>query len=61
MKTGPKRRVVDVGDAALMPAELSRAPGRHQTEPRNPNVSLQSRKQLLARTQEMAADIKARP
>jgi hypothetical protein len=61
MKTGPKRRVVDVADAALLPANLSREAGRRQTEPSNPNISLQRRKRLLARAQEMAADIKARP
>jgi hypothetical protein len=61
MKTRPKRRVVDEGDAALIPANLSRAAGRRKTEPSNPNISVQRRKRLLARAQQIAADIKARP
>jgi hypothetical protein len=61
MKTGPKGRVFDVEDAALMPANPSRAARRRKTEQSNPNISSQRRKRLLARAQRMAADIKARP
>jgi hypothetical protein len=58
MKVGPKWRVYGVEEAAL---NLSREAGWRKTEPTNPKVSARRRKQLLARAQEMAADIKARP
>jgi hypothetical protein len=61
MKTGPKWRVYNVNEAALMLAYLSREAGWRRTEPRDPKVNSQRRRQLLARAQEMAADIKARP
>ena len=61
MTTGPKWRVYNVDEAALMLAYLSRAAGWRRTEPGSAKVSRQRRKQLLARAQEMAADIKARP
>jgi hypothetical protein len=44
-----------------MLAYLSREAGWRKIVPTNPNVSPQRRRQLLARAQEMAADIKARP
>jgi pyruvate-formate lyase-activating enzyme len=61
MRTGPKWRVYNVAEAALMLAYLSRKAGWRKIVPTNPNVSPQRRRQLLARAQEMAADIKARP
>ena len=61
MKTGPKLSVHNVNEAAQMLASLSRAAGERATEPGGVKVSLQRRKQLLARAQEMAADINARP
>jgi hypothetical protein len=61
MKTGPNLRVYNVDEAAQRPAYLSRAAGGRATEPGSAKVGLQRRKQLLARAQEMAADIKARP
>jgi hypothetical protein len=60
IKTGPKRRV-DVVEAAQRLAYLSRAAGGQATEPGSAKVSLQRRNRLLARAQETAADIKARP
>ena len=54
MKTGPKWRVYGVHEAALMLAYLSREAGWRKTEPTNPKVSPQRRRQLLARGQEMA-------
>ena len=50
-----------MNEAAQMLAYLSRAAGGRATEPGSAKVSLQRRKQLLARAQETAADIKARP
>ena len=61
MKTGPKSRVYNVDEAAQMLAYLSRAAGGRTTEPGSAKVSPRRRKQLLARAQETAADIKARP
>ena len=61
MKTGPRWRVYSVDQAALMLASLSREAGGRRTEPGSAKVSRLRRKQLLARAQEMAADIKARP
>jgi len=58
---GPKSGVSNVNEAAQMLAYLSRAAGGPATEPGSAKVSLQRRKQLLARAQETAADIKARP
>ena len=60
MKTGPKRRV-DVVDGAQRLPYRSRAAGGRATEPGSAKVSLQRHKRLLARAQEMAADLKARP
>lgn len=44
-----------------MLASLSREAGWRRTEPGSAKVNPRRRKQLLARAQEMAADIKARP
>ena len=61
MTTGPKCRVYSVDEAARMLASLSREAGWRRTEPGSAKVNPQRRKQLLARAQEMAAEIKARP
>jgi hypothetical protein len=61
MTTGPKWRVGNVAEAARMLAYLSREAGWRRTEPGSAKVNPQRRTQLLARAQEMAADIKARP
>ena len=50
-----------VDEAALMLAYLSCTAGGRAIEPGSAKVSRQRRKQLLARAQEMTADIKARP
>jgi hypothetical protein len=60
IKTGPKLRV-DVVEAARRPACLTRPAGGRAIEPGSAKVSLQRGKQLLARVQETAADIKTRP
>ena len=61
MKSGPKSRGYSVDEAAQMLAYFSRAAGGRMTDPSSAKFNPQRRKQLLARTQEMAADIKARP
>ena len=60
MKTGPTCRVYSAEQAARMLASLSREARWWMTEPGSANVNLRRRKQLLARAQEMAADLKAR-
>ena len=59
--TGPTCRVYSVEQGARMPASLSREAAWRRTEPGSANVNPQRRRQLLARAQEMAADINARP
>jgi hypothetical protein len=59
--TRPKSRVSNVDEAAQTLAYLAHAAGRRATQPGSAKVSLQRRKQLLARAQETAVDIKARP
>ena len=61
MTTGPKCRGNGVDEAARMLASLSREAAWRRTEPGSAKVNPQRRKQLLARAEEMAADIKARP
>jgi hypothetical protein len=59
--TGPKLRIYSVDEAAQRLGYLSRAAGGRAIELGSAKVSLQRRNQLLARVQETAADIKARP
>jgi hypothetical protein len=61
IKTGPKSRVYNVDEAAQRLACISRAAGGRATEPGSVTVGLQRRKRLLARVQETAAGVKARP
>jgi hypothetical protein len=59
-KTDRRGASTAVHEATLMLAYLSREAGRRKTEPRTATVSPQRRKQLLARAQKTAGDIKAR-
>ena len=61
MKTGPKLRVSNADEVAERLPYLSRAAAERATEPGSAKVSLQRHKRLLARAQEMAANLKARP
>ena len=60
-KTAPTSRVSNVDEATPMLDHRSREAGRRKSEPGGATVSLQRRERLLARTREIAADIKARP
>ena len=61
MTTGPKCRIYSLDEAAQMQTYLSREARRRRTEPGSANIDPPRRKQLLARAEEIAADIKARP
>jgi hypothetical protein len=61
IKTVPTLRVYDTDAAARRVHYRSRAAAGRAIERSSAKVSLQRRKQLLARVQETAADIRARP
>jgi hypothetical protein len=52
--------VYGADEAAVRPAYLSREAGRRKTESSSARVSVQRRRQFLARVRKTAADIKAR-
>lgn len=52
--------VYGVDEDAVRPAYQSREADPRKSEPCDPRVSVQRRRQFLARVQETAADIKAR-
>jgi len=52
--------VYGIDEDAVRSAYQSRETDRRKTEPSDPRVSVQRRRQLLARVQETAAHIKAR-
>ena len=61
MTTGWKLHVYSADEAAQRLESLPGAAGRRRSEPGSEKVNPQRRKQLLARAQETAADIRARP